>query len=214
MSEWWTYTLTDFLLFSPRTYHRLFALHNAAWWPLQIATLTAGGAIGAALWRGTGRRVVLGMLALAWAFVAWAFHLERYATINWAAPYVAAGFALQAVLLAVAAWRAADGEVPPLRRQAGVVLLGLAVLAMPFIAAASGRPWQQADVFGLMPDPTVLATLGALLALPRSAWWLWPVPLLWCAVGGATLWAMDEPTAWVLPAAALLALALRTAARR
>ena len=30
MSEWWTYRLTDFLLFSPRTYDRLFELYNAS----------------------------------------------------------------------------------------------------------------------------------------------------------------------------------------
>jgi hypothetical protein len=30
MSEWWTYTLSDFLLFSPRVYYRLFELHNRA----------------------------------------------------------------------------------------------------------------------------------------------------------------------------------------
>ena len=33
MSEWWTYHLSDFLLFAPRTYYRLFELYNAAIWP-------------------------------------------------------------------------------------------------------------------------------------------------------------------------------------
>ena len=37
MSEWWTYTLSDFLLFSPRTYYRLFELYNDEIWPAQIA---------------------------------------------------------------------------------------------------------------------------------------------------------------------------------
>lgn len=214
MSEWWTYTLADFLLFSPRTYHRLFALHNAAWWPLQIPALAGGCVIGAALYRGTGRRIALGVLAAAWAFVAWAFHLERYATINWAATWFAAGFALQAALLLVAAWRLPiDGDASPARRRVGLVLVGLALIGMPLLAAASGRPWAQAEVFGLMPDPNVLATLGVLLMLPRSVWWLWPVPLLWCAAGGATLWAMDEPAALVLPVAGVLALVLRAALR-
>jgi hypothetical protein len=27
MSEWWSYSLSDFLLFSPRTYYRLFDLY-------------------------------------------------------------------------------------------------------------------------------------------------------------------------------------------
>ena len=36
MSEWWTYRPEDFLLFSPRVYWRMFELHNAALWPLQL----------------------------------------------------------------------------------------------------------------------------------------------------------------------------------
>ena len=35
MSEWWTYRPSDFLMFAPRTYWRLFELHNEAWWPAQ-----------------------------------------------------------------------------------------------------------------------------------------------------------------------------------
>ena len=42
MSEWWTYCLSDFLMFSPRTYHRLFELANADIWPLQIVAIAAG----------------------------------------------------------------------------------------------------------------------------------------------------------------------------
>ena len=29
----WSYRLSDFLLFSPRVYWRMFELHNAALWP-------------------------------------------------------------------------------------------------------------------------------------------------------------------------------------
>src|ERR1700752_2916331 len=42
MSEWWTYRPEDFLLFSPRVYWRMFELHNAALWPLQVLALAAG----------------------------------------------------------------------------------------------------------------------------------------------------------------------------
>ena len=31
MSEWWTYRLSDFLLYAPRTYFRLFELYNDTW---------------------------------------------------------------------------------------------------------------------------------------------------------------------------------------
>ena len=39
MSEWWTYTPADFLLFSPRVYYRLFELYNRSFWPVAIVTL-------------------------------------------------------------------------------------------------------------------------------------------------------------------------------
>ena len=42
MSEWWTYRPVNFLLFSPRVYWRMFELHNAALWPLQVLALAAG----------------------------------------------------------------------------------------------------------------------------------------------------------------------------
>ena len=69
-----------------------------------------------------------------------------------------------------------------------------------------GRPWLQAEVFGVAPDPTVAATLGVLLAADRTRWELLVVPLLWCAIGGATLWAMQSPDASLMPAVALLVL--------
>ena len=38
----WSYRLSDFLLFSPRVYWRMFELHNAALWPLPLAMLALG----------------------------------------------------------------------------------------------------------------------------------------------------------------------------
>jgi hypothetical protein len=54
----------------------------------------------------------------------------------------------------------------------------------------------------------VVATLGVLIAADRTHWELLVVPLLWCAISGATLWAMQSPDAWLTPTAALLALVL------
>jgi hypothetical protein len=39
------------------------------------------------------------ILATCWLFVAWAYLLARYDTINWAASYFAAGYAVEALLL-------------------------------------------------------------------------------------------------------------------
>ena len=51
MQEWWSYRPGDFLLFSPRTYWRLFQLANEALWPLQIPVLLIGATILAMIFR-------------------------------------------------------------------------------------------------------------------------------------------------------------------
>lgn len=203
MSEWWTYRLSDFLLFAPRTYWRQFELMNLQWWPLQPLLLAAGGLAALALWRGSPRaRRWAGLgLALAWALCAWAFLWRRYAGIHWLAPWFAAAFAAQAVLLAGLVWRAP----PAASRGAALWVLG-ALLACPALGALAGRPWMQAEVFALAPDPTVFAGFGLLLA--RRAPAAWPIPLAWSALSGATLWTMADPLAWLPPAAALAALGL------
>lgn len=214
MAEWWSYRLSDFLLFSPRTYHRLFELYNAAVWPAQAVSVLLGLLMLVLLRRGgpVAGPSVAAILAACWAWVAIAFHLDRYASINWGAPWLAAGFLAQAALLVWAG--VIDGRLsaPPrldAAGRAGVGIFLFALLAQPAIGLLLGRTWRQAEIFGVAPDPTAIGTLGLLLALAGPARWLLMIlPVLWCAVTGATLRAMSAPEAWVPPAAALLALAL------
>lgn len=218
MSEWWTYRPSDFLMFSARTYGRLFELYNADLWPAQLPSLGLGLALWLALWRGRAwaPRAACALLGAAWLWVAWAFHWQRFAAINWAATWYAAAFALQGALLwaAAAIGRGDHGAAPGGRRRGlGLALLLMALIAVPALGVLLGRPWPQAEVFGLAPDPTVLATLGLLLLLPPRHGpglpiaLLWPIPLLWCAVTGTTLATMHAADAPLLPAAALLAAA-------
>ena len=44
-TEWWTYRLSDLLMFSARSYHRLFELYNQDIWPAQVVALLAGLAV-------------------------------------------------------------------------------------------------------------------------------------------------------------------------
>lgn len=206
MSEWATYTLSDFLMFSARTYFRLIELYNLAIWPLHL--LAAAMGIALVILARRGPRVAPVILGLCWIWVAWAFHAERYATINSAAPYFAAGFAIQGVLLMFA------GRLKSMHDRFGLGLLVVALSGYPLLALASGRPWQQAEMFGIAPDPTVAVTLVVLALSERVHWALWPVPLLWTAVSAATLWTMGVAHAWVLPLTAVLALMLILRRRR
>jgi Family of unknown function (DUF6064) len=211
MSEWWTYTLSDFLLFSPRVYYRLFDLHNRALWPAQLLTAVLGLAILFMLLRPVRarERLIPVLLGTLWIWVAWSFLAERYATINWAAVYVAPAFALEGLLLV---WVGARGHlafarISQPRDFAGVGLFVLALAGYPLVAGAMGQPWSAGEVFGIAPDPTAVATLAVLaLADGRARWWLMIIPLLWCAITGATLWTMESAESFVAPLFAVAAI--------
>lgn len=210
MSEWWTYSLRDLLPFSPQTYHRQFELLNAEWWPLPLLTLGLGVALPFLLQRGGARtrRPALLALAFCWLWVAWAFHWQRYAAINLAGGYFALAFAVEALLLLWPAMKHGSLQIDSVstpRHYAGMGVLLYALLVYPLIGSLQGRNLAQAEVFGMAPDPTALATLGILLLIGGQRFWLLaPIPLLWCFVSGATLWAMEATDFFILPLVALL----------
>ena len=212
MSEWWTYRLTSFLLFSPSTYYRMFERYNLAIWPAQLAGVSIGLAIVALLIgkRGHHERIIAGLLAACWMWIALAFHYQRYAQINWAATWFALAFASEALLLIVVGVLA--GRLHLQLARSGVHWIATSIVAMsilgyPLLAPITGRPWTTAEIFGVAADPTAIASVAVLaLVRGRIRWPLLVVPVIWCAIAAATLWAMDAPEAWVLLAAGLLAL--------
>ena len=208
MGEWASYGLSDFLMYSPRTWWRLVARYNEAWWPGQALGLAAALALLVLLRRpdGARTRVALVLLAAAWAWLGWAFHWERHAEVSLAARWLAGGAGAQVVLLLVAAFfvrgePGSAGAEPGLRRQRAAArhALGLALLMLsllfPLVSLLAGRTWQDAEVFAFHPDPTALATLGVLLAATLPAWQrlgLALLPLLALAWSGAMRWAMAQ----------------------
>ena len=214
MSEWWTYKLSDFLLFSEHTYYRLFEIYNTDVWPIQLLTLLVGVFVSALLywkppWHG---RAIVALLSACWLWVAWAYHWQHYATINWAARYFAAGFAVQAALFI---WtgairnRLVIGTSNSFTHRAGLIVFLFALIVYPCLAPLTGRPWQQTEIFGVAPDPTSVVSLGILLlATDRVYWELLIIPLIWCVIGGAILWEMSSPEAFVLLLVGFLVAAL------
>lgn len=214
ISELSTYSLPDFLMFAPKTYFRLYELYNRAIWPAQVAAAVLSAMVIGLTGRPDrlGGRIVSAMLAASWAVIAWGFFYRYYADINLAAPWFAAGFAVEALLMVAMgvvagrlrfAWRA------DLSGRFGLGLLLFVVAIYPFIGFLCGRDWTGAELFGLAPDPTALGTLGLLLMIPgRPHWELMVLPLLWCVVSGLTYLAMDVPVGLITPILALAALAV------
>lgn len=219
MSEWWTYRLSSFLLFSARTYRRLVESYNGDVWPLQVLCLAIGLGMLIALRRKQWPlrdRAVFVLLGAAWCSVAWSFEYSRFAAINWAADYTAVMFALQAAaLLWVGAMR---GGLAFRRKRAPTDLIAFVLVVVgllyPLIGASLGRPWAQAEVFGLMPDPTVIVTLGFVLLADPMPRWLIAIPLASCVFSGAMLAALRAGDAWVVPTVAVVALACALWRRR
>ncbi len=206
MSDWGTYRLTDFLMFSRETYYRLFERFNQALWPWQLVLLVVGlGMVALARRRDpTSRLGTVAAVALCWALVAWLFHWERFREIHLAAGFFAAAFVLEAVLLLV--WGVRRAHTPPGADRldpVGVWIMLFGMMVQPLIGPLLGRPWSSLEWFGAAPDPTISVTLGLLLAA-RGRWPLWCIPVFYALVSGATLWTMKSPEAWLPPLVALI----------
>ncbi len=201
--DWLDYSPADLVPFSQDAWRALIADYNRAHWPWVLAgvamgLLLLGLTAGATRWR---LRAALALLALCWLWIGWAFVHQALGRLLWAADWLAWGFAAQgALLLAVAGL---GGVAPQAQRRGSAApawwLLAFAVLGLPLLAFAAGRPWPALGGFGTTPDATAIGTLAvaAMLAGP-SAWLLRLLPMLWCLLSTAMLQVLDEPL-WPLP---------------
>lgn len=204
MSVWWTYSLSDVLLFSTDTYFRLYERYNEELWPWQLLPLTAGLMVHSIIKtkRGRSGRWVAAIFALSWLWVAWGFHLQRYTTINWFAPVFAAMFLIEGVFLiwaGIVRNRLVFTAPVSAQNRVGWGVYYFSLIGQPLSVPFFGNAWTQAGLFGTTPDPTAIATLGMLLfASNRSHWGLLIIPLTWCAISGATLYGLASPLAIIM----------------
>ena len=215
MTDWWTYRVTDLVPFSADAYWRLFIPENVAFWPVPLVAGAAATVMVASLVRRPGTIPgfpVLTLLGGCWIWVGWNFVLQRYGSLNWAGDWLVWAFLVQGMLLCVTANRAEFVPIRGARARTGAVTILLACWLYPLLAVLDGRPLYQGEVFGIAPDPTVLATLGFLSLTGRPAPVLLVIPAAWLAVSCLVLLTIGAWQGWAV--AALGALALWTAARR
>ena len=212
-------------MFSPRIYARLFEQVNAAWWPLAALLLAAAGLCVLIGRRrpGHGLAALGAVLGLAWVASGLLFLRGLYQPINWAVGALWPPLLALGVLLPLLGWARREGApVAAGPRRVALALAAWSLCAMPLWPPLAGQGWAQAELPGLAPDATAIATLAWLVALPRmrgaGAWALalmaWAPVLAWCGFSALMLAAMGDARAAVLPLAAALALGARLAAAR
>lgn len=163
-----------------------------------------------------GGRAVAAVLAAAWGGVGIDFQIKTAGTIDFLAPAYGVAFLVQSALLIWAGLLRDRLPVGPPRDAAGwlgVAACAMAIAGYPLLALATGKAWPALPVVGVTPDPTVMLTVGLLLAgSARPPLYLLAIPALWALVAGAQGWMLGTPERLVLPL--VTAVALVAASRR
>jgi hypothetical protein len=192
----------------------VFARYNAAIWPAHMVLTCAGITIAvAAVWG--FRRVAIGGLAALWVWMAVAYHIAFFASINPAAYLFAALFLLEAIVLAAMAARRADVYVASRAELiTGFALIAYAMIGYPLTAFLAGQRYPAVPTFGV-PCPTTIFTFGVFCLfaseLPLRTM---VVPMFWTAVSLFAASRLDVPEDFALPVAALVTVMLLAAIRQ
>jgi hypothetical protein len=191
----------------------VFRQYNEAVWPMQWVLYASAlvALAGILLRRRDSRRAVSLILAALWAWMAIAYHLVFFATINRSAIVFGGLFLIQAGLFG---WLGAVGGKLRFRPRidfaasAGVVLIGYGLVVYPLLNRFSAHPYPESPTFGL-PCPTTIFTFGMLCFLERS----FPrsilvVPLIWSVIGGSAAFLLGVPQDLALLVAGVASLGL------
>lgn len=175
------------LPFDSDQFFAVFARYNEAVWPAQAILVGLALVVVYFVWRPgpVGDRIISGILALLWAWMAVAYQFAFFRAINPAAVLFAAAFLAEAAALAAAG--VVRGR---LRFRGGAngstlmacALMLYALVVYPLVGQAAGHSYPAAPTFGL-PCPTTIFTLGVLVLAARLPKTLLVVPLAWAVVG-------------------------------
>ena len=188
--------------FTANEFFDVFAAYNRAVWPVVsilwlLTTLVCG-------------RLVLGasipapllrlLLAAHWLWAGLVYHAWFFAAINPAASLFAALFVAQAILFFAVKTPAPEAVVAGSTRRVVSSLLIVYSLIYPAVVWAEGFAYPRMPTFGV-PCPTVLLTIGVLLAASRSSVVFSVIPVGWSVIAGTAAWLFGVHADFVLPAA-------------
>lgn len=186
------------LPFSVEQFYSVFREYNTTLWPAQVllvglALVTIALVLVPRRWSGVA---VSSILAFLWAWLALAYHLAFFTSINPLA------YVFSAVSLAGAVVFFWQGVVrrkldfrwtASVRSGVGLVLIVFALIVYPAWSIAVGHSYPSLPTFGV-PCPTTIFTIGLLAFLvrpyPRSPL---VVPILWSFVGAQAVFLLGVP---------------------
>jgi hypothetical protein len=170
--------------FTPEEFLDVFRRYNDEVWPMQwILATVAVGAVILAL-RGSARngRIVSGILAGLWLWMAVAYHFAYFATISRTAYVFGALFAGEALLLLLVGVKQNQLGFrvrASVTGVAGACLVMYALLIYPILSHALGHRYPASPTFGL-PCATTIFTFGLLLWSDQKVpWRLIVIPAAW-----------------------------------
>jgi hypothetical protein len=176
------------LPFTPGEFFQVFREYNDTVWPAQLLLVVL--ALAAVLFalrplRRSGEMIAT-VLAILWSWLALAYHLAFFASINPLA-YVFSALSLAGAFVFL--WEGLYRKkvqfrwTGDLRSIVGIALVGFSLVIYPAWSWSVGHAYPAMPTFGL-PCPTTIFTIGMLAFLlppyPRS---LFIVPILWCLIG-------------------------------
>ena len=187
----------------------VFAAYNGALWPfaaiLWIVTVLVCAASISSSSKWT--RLPTSMLAAHWIWAGAMYHALFFTRINPAAWLFAALFVAEGVMfIAVGSQEpSSDRRSGPIRRLVSSVLIAYSLI-YPLVAWADGFRYPRMPTFGV-PCPTVVLTIGLLVASSTRSVLLSIIPLAWALLGATAVWLFGMRADVALPVAGIVLVA-------
>jgi hypothetical protein len=189
--------------FTANEFLDVFAAYNQSVWPFAailwlLTTLVCGALVfGASIPPPLPRLLLAGH----WLWAGLVYHASFFTAVNPAAWLFAALFVAQGVLFIasrLSVYQADDGA-GSIRRAAATLLIVYSLI-YPVVVLADGFAYPRMPTFGV-PCPTVVLTIGVLLAASTPSVLLSVIPVWWSVIAGTAAWLFGVHADFVLPAA-------------
>ncbi len=172
--------------FTEAQFFDVFRQYNVSTWPIPLLIEVFGLALaGAVVARRIPVRTLWWSLAGLWAWMALAYHLKFFSTINPLANAFAVLFLIEAAAFAAFARHGSPFGTPDvggIRSWVSDLLFVYALVLYPLVGLALGQRYPSLPTFGL-PCPTTIFTIAVLIRLDRlTPVALYMIPLIWSVI--------------------------------